>query len=70
MVTNVMTIIVGSPVTPVTNTVVFEGDFEDVVGTNKNKFLEECTILLSENGALDVECIDVRPGSIIVVVSG
>ena len=48
IVTNVMSIIVGST-TIVTNTVMLEGDFEQVVGTKKSKFLKEYTNLLSSN---------------------
>ena len=46
-----------------------DGDFNVVVGQNKQAFLQECTTSLS-SGARAVQCVDVRPGSIIVDVSG
>ena len=46
------------------------GDYNQVVGNNKTKFLQECTSALSLNGARDVECYDVRPGSIILELHG
>ena len=51
-------------------TVVLAGNFDEVVGKNKGKFLVECTKKLSNNGALDIECYDVRPGSIILELQG
>jgi len=49
---------------------VFSGDFNKIVGDNKKQFLDECTTFLSKDGTLDVECRDVLPGSIIVVLGG
>merc|ERR1711970_166271 len=43
------------------STLVFPGDFNKIVGNNKASFLMECTASVSNNGALDVECVDVRP---------
>ena len=63
-----MVIIVG-PKT-VRSTVVFPGDFNKTVGGQKKQFLSECTHELSKNDTLDVECRDVLPGSIIVVLGG
>lgn len=54
-------------------TLVLGGKFNEVVGSgveNKRKFLTECTRKLSNNNARSVECIDVRPGSVIVVIGG
>ena len=48
----------------------FPGDYDQVVGTNKAKFLEECTTELSGKVTGNVECTDVRKGSIVVDVSG
>ena len=42
---------------------VFPGDYGNVIGTNKNIFLQECTAAVSKNGAVDVSCLDVRSGS-------
>jgi len=59
------------PATPeATVSLMFPGDFATVVGDKKELFLNECTADLSDNGALDVKCSRVRPGSIIVDVSG
>ena len=46
-----------------------EGNYDDIVGSNKAKFLDECTKGFTAK-SLDVECSDVRPGSIIVTVRG
>ena len=48
---------------------VLDGNFNQIVGSDKKKFLQECTSTLSSNGP-GVECVDVRPGSIIVDVRG
>lgn len=48
-------------------TAVFSGDYESVVGTEKDKFLEECTASISSQG---VTCVDVRPGSLVIDFSG
>lgn len=53
-----------------TTTIAFAGNYDDVVGNDKEQFLQECTTLLSSSGNGDVECINVRPGSIIVDVRG
>jgi len=50
-------------------TIAFEGNYNDVVGSKKTKFLEECTKGFTSK-SLDVECSDVRAGSIIVTVRG
>ena len=54
-------------------TLILGGEFSEVVGggtENKTKFLKECTRKLSNNSTRSVKCIDVRPGSIIVVIGG
>jgi len=51
-------------------TLVLAGIFSEVVGDNKDSFLQECTADMSDNGATDVECVDVRQGSILVDVGG
>ena len=51
-------------------TIVLDGDYDTVVGTDKEKFLRECTTSVSSDGAREVECVDVRPGSIVVDLSG
>eukprot|EP00930_Biecheleria_cincta_P099756 TRINITY_DN9136_c1_g1_i1.p1 TRINITY_DN9136_c1_g1~~TRINITY_DN9136_c1_g1_i1.p1 ORF type:complete len:417 (-),score=69.20 TRINITY_DN9136_c1_g1_i1:94-1344(-) len=48
-----------------TRSLVFAGDYATVVGSEKTRFLEECSASLA--GAT---CIDVRAGSIIVTVQG
>ena len=59
-----------TPLVPkTTNSIVLDGDYEQIVGSDKQKFLRECTSALSSNGR-DVECVDVRSGSIIVDVRG
>ena len=50
--------------------IVLSGDYGHLVGTNKVTFLLQCTAILSSNGVRDVECYDVVPGSIIVLVRG
>ena len=50
--------------------VVFPGDYNKVVGPKKAVFLKECTDSVSKKGTVDVQCIDVRPGSIIVSMGG
>ena len=50
--------------------VVFPGDYNKVVGSKKAVFLQECTDWVSKKGTVDVECVDVRPGSIIVSMDG
>lgn len=57
-----------SALTTVSVSVVFQGDYEQVVGSDKSAFLQQCTVSLSQNG--NVECVDVRPGSIIVELQG
>ena len=52
-----------------TQSIVLDGDYNQVVGQNKQAFLQECTTSLS-SGARAVQCVDVRPGSIIVDVRG
>ena len=52
-----------------TRSVTFVGIFALIVGDQKAKFLKECTETLSSNGR-EVECIDVRSGSIIVDLRG
>jgi len=47
----------------------FEGDFAAIIGDRKALFLKECTVLLQTDG-LKVACLDARPGSIIVTLSG
>ena len=59
----------GTTPTPKT-TVVLDGDFDEVVGKNKDGFLKECTKKLSNNGEKDIECFDVYAGSIILVLQG
>ena len=49
---------------------VFPGDFNKVVGVNKNLFLQECTATVSKDGAVDVACVNVRTGSIILSLGG
>lgn len=49
--------------------VVMDGNFEEIISSGAAKFLEECTSTLSSFGS-NVECVDVRPGSIIVDVQG
>ena len=49
---------------------VLSGDYDEVVGTEKETFLLECTAVMSSLGSLDVECYDVISGSIIVFVRG
>lgn len=46
-----------------------DGNFEQIIGAETLTFLEECTSKLSVYGN-SVECIDVRPGSILVDVRG
>ena len=46
-----------------------DGDFEEIVGSNPTQFLQECTHKLSSDGR-DVECVNVRSGSIIVDIRG
>ena len=49
------------------------GNFKDVIGEgdeNKQKFLTECSRELSNGNTRDLECVDVRPGSIIVDIEG
>lgn len=53
----------------VTRAIVLDGDFEEIVGSNPTQFLQECTRKLSSDDR-DVECVDVRPGSIIVDIRG
>ena len=53
-----------------TKSIVLEGDYNETVGPSTQKFLRECTTSLSSNGTRAVECVDVRPGSIIVDVRG
>lgn len=48
-----------------TQNLTFTGDYATVVGSNKKRFLEECTAALGE-----VACIDVHAGSIIVALQG
>ena len=50
--------------------VVLDGDYNETVGSNKQQFLQECTMLLSSKGTRAVECVDVRPGSIVVDLAG
>jgi len=50
--------------------VVLDGDYNEIVGSDKQQFLQECTMLLSSNGTRAVACVDVRPGSIIVDLKG
>ena len=52
-----------------TRSIRFDGNFEQVVGSDKTKFLQECTTKLSANDR-DVECVDVRPGSVVVDIRG
>ena len=47
----------------------FDGNFAEVVGADKSKFLGECTVRLSLSGST-LECVDARPGSVIVDVQG
>ena len=49
---------------------VFPGNFNEVVGNNKGQFLQECTDTVSKSGSIDVACLDVRQGSIIVTLGG
>ena len=51
-----------------TVSIVLDGDFDDIIGSDKTQFLEECTDSLSSDGS--VECVDVRRGSIIVDIRG
>ena len=53
-----------------TESIVLGGNYDKTVGSNKEKFLQECTRSFSSNGIHPVECVDVRPGSIIVDVRG
>ena len=46
---------------------VLQGDFTAVVGANKAGFISECTAALSDDGARDVACTDVKPPYGIVV---
>lgn len=46
-------------------TVRLSGDYDEVVGENKEQFLKECS-----NQYPNVECYDVVPGSIIVTLGG
>ena len=48
----------------------FPGNFNEVVGNNKGQFLQECTDTVSKSGSIDVACLDVRQGSIIVTLGG
>jgi len=48
-----------------TRDVIFDGDYDIVVGSNKDSFLQECSESLSP-----VSCIDVSKGSIIVTIQG
>ena len=50
--------------------IVLDGDYKKTIGSNKQQFLKECSLLLSSNGTRAVACVDVRPGSIIVDVEG
>ena len=50
--------------------ILFPYDYNQVIGNEKSKFLEEGTFVLSLNGARDVECSDVSPGSIILELCG
>jgi len=45
--------------------VIFDGDYDGVVGDNKSGFLAECSAYFLDS---DVTCSDVRPGSIIVTL--
>eukprot|EP00494_Astrolonche_serrata_P022555 UN22812 len=45
--------------------IVFDGDYETVVGRNKAIFLKECSLQFKP-----VRCFDVKPGSIIVTLEG
>ena len=54
-------------------TITLAGDFGKVIGEggeNKQKFLNACTRNLSRNDTRNLECTDVRPGSIIISVGG
>ena len=54
-------------------TITLAGDFGKVIGEgkkNKQKFLNVCTHNLSRNGTRNLECTDVRPGSIVISVGG
>jgi hypothetical protein len=42
----------------------------EVVGEEKESFLQECTVKVSDNGALNVFCRDVIAGSIKVILGG
>ena len=48
--------------------IVFLGDFGQIIGAKRAKFLAECTDSVSSNGS--VKCVDVRPGSIILDLKG
>lgn len=48
-----------------TQNLTFAGDYATVIGSNKRRFLEECTAALGE-----AACIDVHAGSIIVTLQG
>ena len=54
-------------------TITLAGDFDKVIGEgkkNKQKFLNACTRNLSRNDTRNLECTDVRPGSIVISVGG
>ena len=55
--------------TTATKLIVLDGDYEAIVGSNKDLFLQECTSALAVI-ARGVQCVDVRPGSIIVEIRG
>ena len=51
-------------------TIALDADYSKVIGNMKAKFLQECTTVVSLNGDRDVECYDVRSGSIILELRG
>jgi len=59
-----------APTQAPTAKIVLDGDYDTVIGTDKEKFLRECTATVSSNGAREVGCVDVRPGSIVVDLNG
>ena len=55
----------------ITRSIVLDGKFEEIITGARMylKFLQECTRSLSSGGRT-VECVDLRPGSIIVDLRG
>merc|ERR1711907_127093 len=49
---------------------VFPDNFNEVIGNNKGQFLQECTDTVSKSDSIDVACLDVKKGSIIVTLGG